>query len=198
MQNEPVKPLDIDDDNVSLKTALQSRLPGFQTMLSTAIDTIPLVEFVKIKNFDRQPALYLNGKFMSNFILSTIDPTVIDNIHIEKNDIEIEKKRYYGQIYINFKKEYTPKIISLTDLILKYTNLKNEFTIFMLDYNIIKEDCDQFFVDEKYILKILIDTIEVGNDNQNINVIQLLTKSKENIEKASRIFIRGLNEMALD
>jgi len=33
---------------------------------------------------------------------------------------------------------------------------------------------------------------------QNINVVRLLTKSKENVEKSKQIYIKGLEEKKLD
>jgi len=200
MQIKPVKSLIINEDSVSLKTALQGKAVGiiFDTIPLSVIDTIPLVKYVKAENFERQPAFYINGKFMTNTALRTIDPMVIDSIHIEKNEIEIENKKYYGQIYITLKKEYMPKFISLNDLMLKYTTLKNEFTIYMIDNDIIKGNYDQCLVDEKYILKIIVDTIEIEKGKTKINVVRLLTKSKENIEKSREIRIRGLNEMILN
>jgi len=153
-------------------------------------DTIPTVEYDNTKYDGLQPAYYINRK-LANSSLSTLDPQSIDSIYVEKKDIEIDNKKYYGQIYIKLKKEYTPKLISLTDLKQKYTNLKNGITVFMIDDKIIKEDYDQYIVDEKYILKILVDTIEMKDEKTTVNVIRLLTRSKENIEKSKIIHIRG-------
>ena len=204
VQIEPIKLLSISENSLSkqqienIEVALQGKVAGFSEMPLPILDTIPLVEYVKAENFEKQPAFYINGKLSAYTILSTIDPMVIDSLYIEKNEIEIEGKRYYGQIYIKLKKEYTPNILSLNDLMLKYTNLKNEFTIFMLDDNIIKGDFDQYFVDEKYILKIILDTVEIEKGKTQVNLVRLLTKSKENIEKSGEIRIRGFNKIAMN
>ena len=163
---------------------------------NAAIDTIPFVEYVKPENIGLQPAFYINGIFSNSII--AVDPMQIDSIHIEKTGVDIGNKRYDGQIFIKMKNEYTPKIISLTNLAMKYTNLKDGFTIFMIDNEIIKEDYDQCFVDEKYILKIVVDTIEMGKGKANVNVVRLLTRSKENIEKSKEVKIRGINQMTLN
>jgi len=175
------------------KTKFRSRA-GIKSY-SNVSDTIPSVKYVQ--DIGQQPACYINGEFSNLNIMRNIDPQLIDNIHIEKKEIEIGNKKYYGQIFITTKNEYTtPQMISLTDLAAKYTNLKDEPTIFMLDNKIINGSYDQYLVDEKYILQIVVNTIEM--EKENINVVQLLTKSKENIEKSRQIRIRGLNEIVLN
>ena len=161
------------------------------------IDTIPLVKYVNTENKALQPAIYINGEFSNAIRIKTVDPMLIDSIHVEKKEIEIENKRYYGQIFFKMKKEYSPQLISLTNLAMKYTNLKNGLTIFMLDNDIIQEDYDQCLVDEKYILQIIVNTVEMGKEKTIVNVVRLMTKSKENIEKSREIRIRGLDEMTL-
>ena len=177
-----------------LEKTLRGRAAGvfFRDSIDTknTADTIPTVEYDNTKYDGLEPAYYLNGKFV-NIALGAVNPQSIDSIYVEKNEIEIGDKKYYGQIYITLKKEYTPRLISLTDLAQKYTNLKNGITVFMIDNNIIKEDYDQYIVDEKYILKILVDTIEMKDEKTTVNVIRLLTRSKENIEKSKIIHIRG-------
>jgi hypothetical protein len=76
--------------------------------------------------------------------------------------------------------------ISLTALVEKYTTLKNGRTIFIIDNELINDNYNKFFIDEKYIFKIIVDTIE----SVNIDVVRLLTRSKENIEKSKEIRIR--------
>jgi len=177
-----------------VKKALESRNSGvFINPIDSKknVDTIPMVEYSNSKNIGLQPAYYINGEFTNHTTLITLDPLSIDSIYIEKKEIETGNKKYYGQVFITMKKEYTPKLISLSDLVQKYTNLKNGITIFMIDNYIIKEDYDQCLIDEKYILKIIVDTIEMGNEKPDINVVRLLTKSKENIEKSKEIKIRG-------
>ena len=182
--------------NGQIAPALRGKAAGIETFSTSnkTVDTVPSVRYNNIENAGLQPAYYLNGKFVNKSSLSTFDPQFIDSIHIEKKEMEIENKKYYGQVYITMKKEYTPKLISLTDLEQKYTNLRNGITVFMIDDDIIKEDYDQYLVDENYILKIIVDTIEMKKEKATVNVVRLLTKSKENIEKSEKIYIRGLGE----
>ena len=55
-------------------------------------------------------------------------------------------------------------------------------------------DYDEFNVDENYILKIEVQSVENSKENLNINVIRLITRTKENLEKANTIILKG-NEL---
>jgi hypothetical protein len=158
--------------------------------------TFPTVVYNKTKTTSRQPAIYLNGEFINQTVFITIDHQLIESIEIDKNtnEIEIEGKKYFGKIFIKMKEEYNPQFISLTDLKEKYTNLTSGPTIFYINNNILNEDYDQFLVDEKYILRIIVDTFENEKEKLNFNIIRLLTKTKENIEKSNEIWVRGLGE----
>jgi hypothetical protein len=159
------------------------------------ISSTPLVQYVT-KKTDRQPAFYINGKF-AGISLNGLDPMSIDSIHVEKREIEIEGQKYYGQIFLKLKNEYCFQPISLTDLVEKYTNVENGLTVFIINNDFIKGDYTQIIVDEKYILKIIVEIIEDENEKQSINVVRLLTKTKENIEKSKEIRIGGLDETEL-
>lgn len=155
-------------------------------------DTLPSVIYEAAYNSDRKPAYFINGRYSTESILQTIDSRLIDNINILKEEILIEGKKYNGQIYIQLKKDYYPKLISLTDLKLKYAKQSNTPTIFMIDNDVIKGDYSKCIVDEKYILNIRIDTIENNVENFKIDMIHLLTRTDENIKKSKEIMIRGI------
>ena len=161
-------------------------------------DTVPLVIYVKKENIDRQPAYYINGEISNPTVIKSINPDLIDSIHVVNRKIEINDKKYFGQIFLKMKDEYNPKLISLNNLKAKYTNLSNNPTIFFINNDMIKEDYGQYMVDENFILRIIVDNIENEKEKLNVNVIQLLTRTKENIEKSKEIRIRGLGETTLN
>ena len=158
---------------------------------------IPSVEYVKTNDSGRQPAYFINGKFANPTILSTISPQHIDSIYVEKKEIEIDDIKYIGQVHLTMKEGYNPGFISLSDLKSKHSIPANNSTIFMIDNKIIKDDYNNYIVDEKYILKIIVDKFENEEENLNITIVQLLTKSDENIKKSKEIIIRGAEEVAL-
>ena len=186
-----VLPLSANGQIDTIKTILKSRAE-VMPYRSVINDTIPFVKYDQTENIGLQPAFYINGEFSNSTVIGTIDPMLIDSLHIEGIEVEIENKKYYGKIFIKMKEEYSPQLISLTNLVTKYTDIKDELTIFMIDNEIIKGNYDQYLVDEKYILQIIVKTIEM--EKENVNVVRLLRKSKENIEKSREIRIRGLYE----
>jgi hypothetical protein len=155
-------------------------------------DTVLKVVYVNSHDSERSPAYYLNGQFVNETILKTLNPNAIDNIRVEKQEIKVETQKYYGQIFINTKGDYRPILISLSDIKSKYTNLKNTPTIFMIDNEIINGDFDKCIVDENYLLRISIEKIENRKEKLHFNLIQILTKTEENIKKSKEIRIRGL------
>jgi hypothetical protein len=162
------------------------------TQIVSQNDTVLKVFYVNSNDSERSPAYYLNGQFVNETILKTLNPNAIDNIRVETQEIKVETQKYYGQIFINTKGDYRPILISLSDLKSKYTNLKNTPTIFMIDNEIINGDYDKCIVDENYLLRISIEKIENRKEKLHFNLIQILTKTEENIKKSKEIRIRGL------
>jgi hypothetical protein len=145
----------------------------------------------------KKPAYFINGKLTNESVLKTINPNEIETLTVEKENIEIENVKYYGKLYIVTKLTYQPKFISLNNLKLKYTNVKDNSTIFKIDDEIINADYENYLVDEKYILRIIVEKFENKNENLNVNIINLTTKTPKNIKKSKEIIIRGKDEITL-
>jgi hypothetical protein len=159
----------------------------------TVFDNDTIIKVIyknEIKN-DKKPAYFINGKLANESILRSINPNEIETVNVEKENIEIENVKYYGKLYIVTKSTYKPKFISLNNLKLKYTNIKDNSTIFKIDDELINADYENNLVDENYILKIIVEKFENKNEKLNINFINLITKSEENIKKSKEIIIRG-------
>ena len=154
-------------------------------------DSIPLIEYKRSVNTEKEPAYFINLNFINQFTLMTIDPKTIDSIYVDRKEIKINNMIYYGQIYVKLKDEYTPRFISLTDLKKKYVKSSSRNFIFMINNEIIHGDYDNLTVDEKFILKIVVDTMRY--DKPDLDIIRLITRTKENIEKSKQIILRGLD-----
>lgn len=140
---------------------------------------------------DKQPIGYfLNGIFLSDFSLLNIDPENIDSLNIINEDFQIDSINYQGKILITTKPGYNPDFISLNDLRDKFTNLKNKATAFMIDGNIVNADYENYFIDENYVLQIIVDNIKNIKENIDLGFIKILTRTKENIEKSKEKFIQ--------
>ena len=154
-------------------------------------DTIPTIETKSTKRNGLTPIYFVNGIRRPSTFLNTLNPKLIDSINVVKNKKENGDINHSGEIHIKMKKEYSPNLISLNKLKLKYTKDDKKPTVFMLDNDLIKEKYADYLVDEKYILKIIIDNIKDEQQNIDIQVIRLLTRKEENIKQDNEIRIRG-------
>jgi len=158
----------------------------------------PKVIYIDVNARDNQPAYYLNGKLSNMTILNTIEPDLVKSIDVVKEKKEINGRSYYGQIYIKMERDYKPKLISLTDLKLKYTSLKIEPSIFVIDNVIINNNYDEYKVDEKCVLKIEVETFDNQEENLKFNIIRLMTRRSGQINKSNEIRIRGIIDETLN
>ncbi|TRX29602.1 hypothetical protein FNW52_20555 [Flavobacterium sp. ZT3R18] len=180
---------------------LTGKVPGLKMTNQEIVsenDTIIKVVYKKEIEDKKKPAYFINGKLTNESILRTINPNEIETVNIEKENIEIENVKYYGKLYIVTKSTYKPKFISLNNLKLKYTNLKDNSTIFKIDNEIINANYENYLVDENYILKIIVEKFENKIEKLNVNFVSLITKTEENIKKSKEIILRGKDEFAVN
>lgn len=172
---------------------LTGKVPGLTiTNQGTVTENDTIIKVIyknKIEN-KKDPAYFINGKLVNKSFLGIINPKQIATVKVEKEDIEIEGVKYFGKLIIETKNNYNLKLISLNNLKLKYTSLKENSTIFIVDNVIINEDYNGFMVDENYILKITIGNFENKNENLKLNIIEIFTRSDKNIEDANTMIIR--------
>ena len=135
-----------------------------------------------VKESDKnKPVYYLNDELVNEPLLSTLNPMLIESINVVQGNILVDNILYYGQIRVKTKNNYNPKSLSLQEIKEKYTKLKSKSSIFMIDGVIVNADYSNYFVDENYILSIIVDRIENPKENIDLGLIKLLTKSEENI-----------------
>ena len=156
-------------------------------------DTIPIVINIDNAKKQKNAVWYLNGQLINEQIATTINPNRIQEIKIEKEPVDLNTTNTKGIIYIRTKEYYNPNWISLNELKVKYTNIASDQkpTLFLLDDKLIKMDYDAFKVDEKYILKIEVQSVENSKENLALNVIRLITRTPENVRKANTIRLKG-------
>lgn len=161
-------------------------------------DTIISVNYINKIESDRKAAYFINGKLTNESVLKTLNPNEIENVNVEKGNFEIENVNYKGKLYIVTKSTYKPKLISLNNLKMKYTSIKENSTIFKIDNEIINADYENYVVDENYILKINVEKFENSQEKLKFNIINLITKTEENIKKSKEIIIRGKDKFAIN
>lgn len=135
--------------------------------------------------------IFVNGIFIGDKrVLNVMNPDIIESIKIEKEKFEKNGKEYYGKLLIETKSEYTPKFITLKELIKTHVELDENPIIFQINENIIHQDYNEYVVDENFILKIVVDQIKTSKKEVTIHLIKLITKTPENIKKENEIRIK--------
>ena len=81
--------------------------------------------------------------------------------------------------------------MTLNELKKQYTKLSDLPTVFLLNDEIINTNYDEFLVDEKFILKIEVETMENANEKLNLQFIKIITRTEENLKQANTIILRG-------
>lgn len=160
----------------------------------SVLDTIPDVSYEQEKSSNRKSAIFFNEVLVSELFLKCVKPEDIDSINVQKDSIRINDENYYGIIKLFSNSDYKPKIISLKELLLKYTTLDADPDLILFEDEIISKRFDEIFIDEKFILKIIVQEVKTNNRNEKLTVIKLISRTKENVEEANKIYIGDIEE----
>ena len=151
-------------------------------------------------NSTKKPAYYINGTLVNQNILQTLNQNEIESINIEKEEVEIDHIKYYGKIFIKTKDNYYHSpipLISLNNLKAKYLSSLKGSVIFQIDNKQVIADYDEYVVNEKNILKIIVEDFENKKEKLKLHFIKIILKTEENIKKANNR-IRGDKEASVN
>lgn len=144
----------------------------------------------------KRAGIFVNEKFIGNQeAMSIINPDKIEALKIEGEKFEMNRTEYYGKIFIKMKSDYNPKFIALEKLSEKYLKLDENPRIYQIDQKVLENSRNEFLIDENFILKIVVEKISTSENNTEINLIRLITKTPENIKKANEIRLRGIENI---
>lgn len=136
-------------------------------------------------------AFIVNGQLIPYLDPAVLDVHVLGSFNVNKKDTVINGHTYNGCITIQTKNEYAPDYITLNELKRKHTSIETGPSIFMINDRIINDNYDKVMVDEKYIQKIEVSKIRNPEENVEVNVIKLITRTKTNTKKSEEFWIRG-------
>lgn len=139
------------------------------------------------------PCYEINGITYDKMLLQVLDPESIKSIEIGKDSLTIDGKTYYGKVIIQLKPEYKANFITLETLINKHLSLEDCPVIIQVNGNVLETYDAEYMLDENYILKINVRKTNTLQPGLDVYLINLLTKTTENIEAANhpKIRIRG-------
>ena len=152
-------------------------------------DTLLKVSVIeKIEENESFATLNTNLLISSSFLFEDVlNRTLIENSNCYGEMILDSQKpiKTYHDITLK-EKLYIPKVISLSNIKKKYSELKAKPTLFLINGKlIITDNYENFKVDEKNLLRIEVyESFKNVTDNFDIGVIDLITK--ENLKKEHR------------
>ncbi len=128
-------------------------------------------------------AYFLNDQMIDESVLKTLDPNIISDIKVASGTFEYENNSFSGKIQVYTNVEYTPKLITLSDMKMRYISIASAATVFEIDNEVVNSAYDRFWVDQNYLLEIIIEKIENLKENLALHIVKIYTKSSENIKK---------------
>lgn len=154
-------------------------------------DTIPKVVYANQIAKKTNLVVYLNGEKVDQQVLNAIDVNRIGELEVSKDMKGHDASLYDGVLYVTTKDGYKPKLISLNELQEKYLDKVKGPMVFRLNQKSLVADYDQKLLDEHFIMKVEVE--EIRNDKEGLffNSIHIITRTKENLEKANTIILRG-------
>ena len=169
-----------------LPLVLVSFLPGL-VFAQDKKDTIQVKYSQQQQKQDNATAYFING------VLLDIKNPIFSPEEIIS--IEIKNETPSGEIYIKTKND--GKLVFLTPLEIKkkYAKLATSSAIYFVDGHLVDESLIK--IEEGYILSVnvtLPKEMKLKGANRNLSLIQITTRSKENVEKSKQIRIKGLGK----
>lgn len=136
--------------------------------------------------------IFVNGNFIGNqSSLDFINSDKIETLKVEKKKFEKNGTTYDGKILVEMKSGYKPNFITLKSLTEKHLTLDKNPTLYQINEKVLESNKTEFLIDENFILKIIPAKIKTSNNKIEINLIQIITKTADNIKKANEIRIKG-------
>jgi hypothetical protein len=153
------------------------------------------------KNKISDPAVFFDAKLISMKTLEFLDPNKIETINIIKKDTTINTISYRGQLYITSKNPEQYDFISLEEIKADFTKIKSNDVVYMINGKFIKENIEIIKLDRNYILDV---EVSYSNDFSNLRksdtkfgIINILMKTKVNLNSKNKILIRGNEEIGI-
>jgi hypothetical protein len=141
----------------------------------------------------QQPLIYLDSIIISQNSVQFLNADDIKEIKVEKGKFKVGDLSYDGKMFINTKNPNKHEFISLKEITNKFTNCNSKNSIYRINNQYLFDDINLYQLELKNILNISIlnsNLFENLDRKVNFNIIQIFTKTKENIDSQSKILIR--------
>ena len=147
------------------------------------------------KNKINDPAVFFDTKLISMKTLEFLDQDKIETINVIKKDTTIHTISYHGQLYITSKNPEQYDFISLEEIKADFTKIKSNYVVYMINGKFIKENIEIIKLDRNYILDVEVsystDFSNLRNSDTKFGIINILMKTKVNLNSKNKILLRG-------
>ena len=146
-------------------------------------------------NKTEEPAKFLDSILVTSTTMEYIDPNEIESVNVIKKDTTINGVIYRSQNYNTSKISKKYDFISLEQIKSEFTKIKRNDVIYMVNGAFIKDNIETFKLDRNYILKVKVTNSEefynLRKSDTKFDIINILGKTKENLENKNKILIKG-------
>ncbi|MBA4317723.1 MAG: hypothetical protein C0412_04915 [Flavobacterium sp.] len=146
-------------------------------------------------NKTEEPAIFIDSVLVATNTIEYIDPNDIESINVIKKNATIDGVLYYGQMYITSKNPKKYDFLSLEQIKSEFTKIKSKDVIYMINGALIKTNIENLKLDRNYILSVEVTNSDafynLRKSNIQFDIINILGKTKENLDNKNKILLRG-------
>jgi galactitol-specific phosphotransferase system IIB component len=146
-------------------------------------------------NKSEEPVVFIDLNLVPSNTIEYFDPNEIESINVVKKDTTVNGVLYRGQINITSKNPKKYDFISLEQIKSEFTKIKSNDVVYIVNGTFIKDNIETFKLDRNYILKVEVTNSEefynLKESNTKFDIINILGKTKENLENKNTILLRG-------
>ncbi len=156
-------------------------------------------EITMSSNSTKEIVYYLDGVPVDlNHIFFDADKIISIRVMKEQDST----KNGQSQIFIVLKNPQSFNFIALPEIERRYSSSSPSATLFLINHEILKDDIGLYKIDSSYILNVnqlrSCDISSLQSGFPSLTILTIETKTKENLDKASRIHLRGSNTTAIN
>ena len=146
-------------------------------------------------NKTEEPAVFIDSNLIARNAIEYINQNEIESVNVVKKDTIINAVLFRGQLYITSKNPKKYDFLTLEKIKNEFTKIKSNDVVYMVNGAFIKDNIDTFKLDRNYIFAVEVTNSEVfynlKKGDIKFDIINILGKTKENLENKNKILIRG-------